>query len=81
MKLAALKPIHFLLIATAILVGCAPKPKQAKTQINITPSMAIADINMGGGAIVYGQKSDGAGSWAKVFRPGQNVVVDMSFGS
>lgn len=64
-----------------MLTGCAPKPKQAKTQINITPSMAIANINMDGGAIVYGQRTDGVGSWGKVFRPGQNVIVDMAYGT
>lgn len=63
-----------------VLNSCAPKPKQAKTTLNITPSLAIADINMDGGAIVYGERTDGIGSFGKIFRPGQNVVVEMAFG-
>lgn len=69
------------LSALALIVSCAPKPKQAKTKINIMPSMTISGVSIDGGALVYGQKTDGPGSWAKVFRPGQDVVVDMGYGT
>lgn len=69
-----------LLSMLVALVACAPKPKKSETKINLVPSMAFTDINIGGGAIIYGKQNDGPGSWARIFRPGDPVVVDMAFG-
>jgi hypothetical protein len=43
--------------------------------------MAISNINMDGGALVYGKRNDGAGSWGKAFLPGQDVTVEMAYGN
>lgn len=69
-----------LLALSAAFTSCAPKPKVSEITLNITPSMAITNINMDGGALVYGKRTDGIGSWGKVFRPGEPVIVDMAFG-
>jgi len=41
--------------------------------------MAISNINMDGGAIIYGQ-SDKGNSWARIFRGGNEFVIDMAIG-
>lgn len=73
-------PFIIIFLAMWLANSCAPKPKQAKTTLNITPSLAIADINMNGGAIVYGERTDGVGAFGKIFKPGQDVIIEMSFG-
>ncbi|MCR9205648.1 MAG: hypothetical protein NXH75_13780, partial [Halobacteriovoraceae bacterium] len=72
--------LKLMTLSFVLAFGCAPKPKKSEAKLNLVSSMAIADINMNGGAIVYGQQQDGKGRWAKIFRPGDNVVVDMAQG-
>ncbi len=47
--------------------------------MNLLSSLAVNNINMDGGAIIYGQ-SDKGESWAKIFRGGNEFVIEMAFG-
>ena|GEM_PF-1791313 len=76
------KFISFLALGMSLMLvtSCSPKPKKAKAKLNLISSMAISNINMDGGAIIYGQSSAG-NTWGRVFKGGNEFVIDMSYGS
>lgn len=74
--------VHVLFISSLLysFIGCAPKDKQSKAKLNIVSSLVMNNLNMNGGAVIYGQRTDAAGNWGRIFLPGDDFVVEMPFG-
>ena len=74
--------VHVLFISSLLysFIGCAPKDKQSKAKLNIVSSLVMNNLNMNGGAVIYGQRTDAAGNWGRIFLPGDDFVVEMMTG-
>jgi surface protein len=69
-----------LVFIMTMLSACAPKSQKSKAQFSLTPSMGFTNLNMAGGAVIYGQRVDGEGSWSRVFKGDKEPIIEMDVG-